>query len=974
MSFIRICVLQVKGMTCASCVNSIETNVTKLAGVNRCSVSLMAQQVDIEYDGGQLNVSRIVDKISDLGFNATMLEDDEHRSAAEELNEEKFDLQLTGLTCGSCVHSVETGLGKLPGMLQVSVCLPTQRANIHFDPRKLNIRQIISAVEDLGFTAELAVEDAVLAVQRLEQLAEVRKWRNAFLLNLVFGLPSIIVMMLHMFWMPSHGSGHLMSSSHHQHININTTHAPSLDIQHVPSMSHIKSTVFPPDYSGIGWLAWLIMPGLDLHNLLQLILSTPVQFLGGRHFYIEAARAIRRRSANMDVLIMLASNLAYFYSLAVLIYFMTAAMPTSPMTFFDTPPMLLVFVSLGRWLEHVAKGKTSEALAKLMRLQPANACVVQWDEKEERIIGEELLDARLLQCGDLLKVAPGVRIPADGHVVFGTSTVDESLLTGECLPVAKRNGCKVMAGSLNQNGMLIVRADQVRGNTALAQIIRLVQAAQAGKCAVQKLADRVAGFFVPVVLFCSLSTLFGWALVGWRVLPLVAANYQQIDQLSDTELVWGFAFQCALSVLAIACPCALGLATPTAVMVGTGVGALNGILIKGANALELAHRCSCVLFDKTGTLTYGRPVVTHLTLLLKPTFISGVNASGDSVARGLRTLLLMLGTAETCTEHPIANAICTFVKQALRVDDQLQWAKVENFYSLPGFGLSGRVSGLKSLVNQCSASMSIGSNAVPLRTFHLQDVQIRLLDGQEPIKDDDDKLGQSRKADAGEGIQLLQLESVPTSPIEQESEDCFLLKEEKVQMLIGNRQWMEKNCIEIDAQLEKVLEEQEQRGATCVLVAVDCRLIGALAIQDKVKPEARLAVSALRDMQLQVIMITGDNERSALAVAKQVGIEQVYAQVLPSQKMRVVRRLQELPGRKRTNRRFDVFHQFGHWSGRLSKKLGFESERKRKFVAMVGDGVNDSPALAQADVGIAIANGSDIAVEAADIVLVKVID
>ncbi|RWS02199.1 copper-transporting ATPase 1-like isoform X2, partial [Dinothrombium tinctorium] len=724
------------------------------------------------------------------------------------------------------------------------------------------VRTIVDAISDLGFVSYPVTDYwGSLNDTYLSQKEEVRKWRKAFFFNLLFGLPSMAVMMFFMYVVDEH---HMCC----------------------------------------------LIPGLSLKNLLLFMLVTPVQFIGGHYFYQKAYKAVKHQVANMDVLIMLATNIAYFYSVAILIFFVLNESNHSPRTFFETPPMLLIFVSLGRWLEHIAKGKTSEALAKLMSLQATEACLIEWDHENQSVISEKCIDVQLVQRGDFLKVLPGVKIPVDGRVVFGHSMADESLITGESLPVPKKIGSAVIGGSINKNGVLIIIATHIGKETTLSQIVRLVEAAQTGKAPIQQLADKIAGYFVPVVLLISMATCLGWIAYGFYNPNYIRHVFMYKDEnIDDTEMIICFAFQCALTVLAIACPCSLGLATPTAVMVGTGVGALNGILIKGAEPLEVAHKVKCVVFDKTGTLTVGYPTVTKISLLLNK-----LNNSFFSASQSLKLLFSIIGSAENNSEHPIANAIVEFVKRILHTNEEASsfWGKVDNFTAVPGFGLSCCVSNLERLVDKSSGNSLINdfNTLKSSKQSLIEGVLIEILSEKEP-----------QEADL-----ILDISS-----------DVFIDAKLEHRVLIGNREWMLKNGLQISSLIDAEMCNQEVNGSTTVLVAIDGRILAIISVADTVKPEAGITVNTLQHMGLEVILLTGDNAKTASAIAKQVGIRKVFAEVLPSHKVRKIKQLQD----------------------------------KGKIVAMVGDGVNDSPALAQANVGIAIANGTDVAVEAADVVLVR---
>uniref|UniRef100_A0A669PIY8 Copper-transporting ATPase 1 n=1 Tax=Phasianus colchicus TaxID=9054 RepID=A0A669PIY8_PHACC len=787
------CYVQVTGMTCASCVANIERNLRREDGIHSILVALMAGKAEVRYNPAVIQPSAIAELIRELGFGATVMESNGEGDGI-------LDLVVRGMTSAACVHKIESTLMKTNGVLYCSVALATNKAHIKYDPEIIGPRDIIQVIKDLDFTTALVKKDR--SASHLDHRQEIRQWRRSFFVSLVFCIP-VMAMMIY--------------------------------------MMAIHSSMF---------LEHQLLPGLSVMNFLSFLLCVPVQIFGGWHFYIQAYKALKHRTANMDVLIVLATSIAFVYSFVILLVAMAEKAKVNPVTFFDTPPMLLAFISLGRWLEHVAKGKTSEALARLISLQATEATIVTLGP-DNILLSEEQVDVELVQRGDVVKVVPGGKFPVDGRVIEGHSMVDESLITGEAMPVTKKPGSTVIAGSINQNGSLLISATHVGADTTLSQIVKLVEEAQTSKAPIQQFADKISGYFVPFIVVVSVVTLLAWIIIGFVDFEIVE-KYFLVSHISATEVIIRFAFQASITVLCIACPCSLGLATPTAVMVGTGVGAQNGILIKGGEPLEMAHKVNVVVFDKTGTITHGTPEVMRVKYLV------------ESNRLPHNKMLAIVGTAESNSEHPLGAAITKYCKKELGSETL---GTCTDFQVVPGCGISCKVTNIEPLVFLLSAAVT----------------------------------------------------------------------SQKYSVLIGNREWMNRNGLLVKNDVDKAMIEHERRGRTAVLIAVDGVLCGLIAIADTVKPEAELAVYTLKNMGLEVVLMTGDNSKTARSIASQVGISKVFAEVLPSHKVAKVKQLQD--------------------------------EGKR--VAMVGDGINDSPALAMANVGIAIGTGTDVAIEAADVVLIK---
>ncbi|XP_077588339.1 copper-transporting ATPase 1 [Stigmatopora nigra] len=844
------CFIQIRGMTCASCVANIERNLKNEPGIYTVLVALMASKAEVRYNAEMIDPVKIAECVNELGFSASVMENYEGSDG-------NLELVIRGMTCASCVHKIESSLMKENGIIYASVALATNKAHFKYDSGVIGPRDIIKLIGSLGFDASLVKRDR--AASHLDHSKEIHQWKKSFLVSLFFCVP-VMGMMTYMIIMD-----HQMNVSHHH----NAT---------AEDRNHFHADMF---------LERQLLPGLSVMNLLSFLFCVPVQFVGGRYFYIQAYKALKHKSANMDVLIVLATSIAFTYSFIVLIVAMVEKAKVNPITFFDTPPMLFVFISLGRWLEQIAKSKTSEALSKLMSLQATEATVVTLS-RDSSILSEDQLDVELVQRGDIVKVVPGGKFPVDGRVLEGHSMADESLITGEAMPVTKKPGSVVIAGSINQNGSLLVSATHVGMDTTLSQIVKLVEEAQTSKAPIQQYADKISGYFVPFIVGVSVFTLIAWIIIGFLDFPLVEKYFPGYNKsISRAEAVIRFAFQASITVLCIACPCSLGLATPTAVMVGTGVGAQNGILIKGGEPLEMAHKVQTVVFDKTGTITYGAPNVIQLKILVE----------GNKMPRS--RLLAIVGTAENNSEHPLGAAITKYCKQELNTESL---GTCTEFQAVPGCGIRCRVSNTEMLSKQA---------------------------------DSDSEDNNQRN-----GL-LVQISDTVTSsnshPLIMDPQPPSLDQTASYVVLIGNREWMRRNCLQIQPDVDDAMVEHERRGRTSVLVAVDDVLCAMIAIADTVKPEAELAVQTLTSMGLEVVLMTGDNSKTARAIASQVGIRKVFAEVLPSHKVAKVEQLQQA-GKK---------------------------------VAMVGDGINDSPALAMADVGIAIGTGTDVAIEAADVVLIR---
>lgn len=661
---------------------------------------------------------------------------------------EKAEFELLGMTCAACSGRIEKGLNKLPGVKQAVVNLALETGTVEYNPEQVSVQEMIKKVEKLGYQAKVKTDKD----QEIEgyREKEIEKQKGKFVFSLILSIP--------LFW---------------------------------SMVGHFEFTSF------------IYVPDMFMNPWVQLALAAPVQFFIGKQFYIGAYKALRNKSANMDVLVALGTSAAFFYSLYQSLLSIGSNGHMVEL-YYETSAILITLIILGKLFEARAKGRSSEAIKKLMGLQAKTATVLREGEEIE-IPLEEVI------AGDIIFVKPGEKIPVDGEIIEGQSALDESMLTGESVPVDKTAGDTVIGSTLNKNGFLKIKATKVGKDTALSQIIKVVEEAQGSKAPIQRMADKISGIFVPIVVSIAVVTFLVWYL--W----ISPGNFAE-------------ALEKLIAVLVIACPCALGLATPTSIMAGSGRAAEHGVLFKGGEHLELTHEITTVVLDKTGTVTHGKPVLTDVIT------VGNIEE---------RAFLQLVGSAEKQSEHPLAEAIVKGIK-----DKGITLFNPQEFEAIPGYGIKAKVEG-------------------------------------------------------------------------------------KI-LLVGTRRLMEKYDINVhSAKLE--MEKLEENGKTAMLVAVDGQYAGIVAVADTIKETSRNAINRLKQLGIEVIMITGDNKRTAQAIAEEVGIASAIAEVLPEGKAEEVKKLQN----------------------------------QGKKVAMVGDGINDAPALAVADIGMAIGTGTDVAMEAADITLMR---
>ncbi|KAF1787948.1 P-type ATPase, subfamily IB [Phytophthora cactorum] len=749
-------VFHVEGMSCAACVKAIEDYVGKTEGVLHCRVGLISQKAEVSFDRDLIKDEQtsLQKLIQDAGYKTTF------SHVVEPGDEDSLELKftVTGMSCAACVGKIETAVGKLPGVTKVLVNLPLNKAQVHLKQlAKTGPRDVLECINGLGYSAEVALETTD---QNALSKSEVAKWRKLLTTAMIFSLPAMLIHMVLMYIPP------------------------------------VEMLLMTPVFNAV-----------TLKLLLLFLLSTPVQFGVGKRFYVAAWKGLQHGAMGMDFLVVAGTSMSYTYSF---VSFMGSALHENynGHHFFESSAMLLTFVTLGKYMESMAKGKTADALSELAKLQPKTALLVEKGKRDREIPIE------LVQRGDLLRILPGANIPTDGVVKSGSSSTDESMLTGESMPVAKKEGDYVFGSTVNQQGTLVIESSCMGGeSSALSQICALIEDAQLHKAPIQAYADWLASIFAPFVLGLSILTFTTWmVLLSMDIVPAQWKLDLGVSTDSGHADDFFLAILFAISVVVIACPCALGLATPTAVMVGCGVGAKKGVLIKGGRALETARYIDTIVFDKTGTLTVGHP------------------------SRTRRVSCCITGASLECvSEHVLGKAIVVTATEYEKLELQIRQKFV-----------------------------------------------------------------------------------------------LFLAEESKV--------------IEISDKMRAQMHELELEGKTVVVVCVENKLVGVIALADAPRPEAAAVVKHLKSMGLDVWLITGDNLRTASAIARQMGINHVKAVALPGEKASQIKALQSQVN---------------------------PLTLKPRIVCMVGDGINDAPALAQSDIGMAIGAGTQIAKAEADMVLVK---
>ncbi|KAL1958195.1 hypothetical protein VTO42DRAFT_5050 [Malbranchea cinnamomea] len=829
--------VSIEGMTCGACTSSVENAVKDQPGLIRFDISLLAERAIVVHDSLTLPAARIVELIENAGFDAKVVSSEPDVSI-QSSDSSSASFSIYGLLDATSALELEGTLRQVPGITGANVKLATARAFVTYNPHKIGIRAIVESIEKQGYNAIFASSDDNNAqLESLAKTKEIHEWRRAFWMSFSFAVPVMLISMLIPMYVPV-----------------------------------------------IDFGKFELIPGLFLGDVLCLFLTIPVQFGIGRRFYIASFKSLKHRTPTMDVLIMLSTTAAFVFSVIAMMVSVFFPPHTRPSIVFETSTMLITFITLGRWLENRAKGQTSRALSRLMSLTPSMAMIYDdpiaaekaaedrgeslatqkepQDTQTAGTPGTKLIPTELIQVGDVVCLRPGDKVPADGTVIRGETYVDESMITGEANPIRKIKGQSVIAGTVNGAGWVDFRVTRAGRDTQLSQIVKLVQDAQTNRAPIQRMADVVAGYFVPAIIALGLVTFFGWMILS-HVLP----NPPQIFVAPNSGGRIMVCLKLCISVIVFACPCALGLSTPTAVMVGTGVGAEHGILVKGGAALEATTKVKHVVFDKTGTLTMGKTTVAD----------TKIDSTWSSNEWRRRLWWSIVCLAEVTSEHPIGKTIVSTAKAQLGLanEDSVDGAVVD-FEATVGKGVSALVEPASSF-ERTQYKVAIG-NVVFLKSHGVQ-------------------VPASLGSDFPSGAPA----TTTSSPSPTKSE---------------------------------ILD-----AATSVHVAIDGQYAGTIWLLDVIKPTAKAAVASLHRMGITTSLVTGDTYSTALAVANAVGIpeDSIHASVSPLEKRDIIAQIQT----------------------------------PASPVAMVGDGINDSPALATASVGIALASGTDVAIEAADVVLMR---
>lgn len=827
----------IEGMTCGACTSSVEGAFKDVPGLVRFNISLLAERAVIAHDPVVLPAEKIVELIEDAGFDAKVVSS-QAETASHGAPTATQQLKIYGLPDGKTATELEDELRSKPGIKSAVISLSTSRATVTYDPSAIGLRAIVGVVEAAGFNALVAdSEDNNAQLESLAKTREIQEWKRAFLTSVGFAIPVFLISMIIPMFLPSWDFG-----------------------------------------------AFQLIPGLFLGDVIAGALTFPVQFGIGKRFYVSAYKSLKHKSPTMDVLVVLGTSAAFFFSCFAVIVAVLIPPHNRPGTVFDTSTMLITFITLGRWLENRAKGQTSKALSNLMSLAPSMATIYEdplyaeklasaWSAPSSPVLlektptnewnklpagpsgpaaVEKMIPTELIEVGDVVILRPGDKVPADGIVTRGESFVDESMVTGEAMPISKKKGSVLMAGTVNGAGKLDFKVTRAGKDTQLSQIVNLVQEAQTSRAPIQRMADLVAGYFVPVIILLGLITF-----VGWMILSHTLPNPPKIFNDKQSGGKFMVCLKLCISVIVFACPCALGLATPTAVMVGTGTASQQGILVKGGAALETATRITHIILDKTGTLTFGKLKVAEKRI--EPLWTSNEWRT--------RVWWTLVGLAEAGSEHPIAKSVLVAAREHLGLEaDELFPGQVGTFSVTVGQGVSA---------------------VVDLET-------------------------------PGD--------------------------ETKYKVYVGNAKFLHNKKIEIPSNVETAVSSSASRaksktGITTVYVAINGQFAGTIGLSDTLKPTAPAAIAALHKMGISTSLVTGDTYNTALNIAQLVGIptDSIRASVSPGEKQSIVAELQS----------------------------------QGEVVAMVGDGINDSPALATANVGVGLVSGSDIAVEAADIVIMR---